>query len=200
MSEGVFLDDLLRKQGKFPPNFNPSVRSIKDRFIQDVKSAKNAKWISSRLFSSQESIHLIPAVFRMHLDIAAELSNTGIILDFYEKNLHSNYIVFNALNYGFTHKDRLLIAFLTRYNNKKFPSEISYKTLLPPVEILQILCFFVTLASLLSYNPNSRNFLFSWLKKGESYTFCIQHENFSYLLKERLKKISIPSNITLELC
>lgn len=198
--EGVFLKDLLNNKTSFPPNFNPSVRNIKDRFIRNTQLCKYAKFLASKLFNSQKCFHLIPQSFATHLFIATELCNVGVALNFYEKHRHSNYILFNALNYGLTHQDRLLIAFLTQYNNKKLPNDYPYQQLLPPLEILQYLCLFVALANLLSKNPNPKDFIFTWVEENHHLSLCIKHQELSYILEEKLKKLLTPPTLSLKLC
>ncbi|WP_104721805.1 Ppx/GppA phosphatase family protein [Helicobacter mesocricetorum] len=198
--EGVFLKDLLKNKTSFPPNFNPSVRNLKDRFIRNPQLSKNAKFIASKLFISQKCFNLIPQSFAMHLNIASELCNVGVALNFYEKHRHSNYILFNALNYALTHQDRLLIAFLTQYNSKRLPNNYPYEQLLPSLEILQYLCLFVALANLLSKNPNPKDFVFTWIEDKNHLTLHIQHQNLSYILEEKLKKLLTPPNLSLKLC
>ena len=198
--EGVFLHDLLRHHNQhFPPNFNPSVRNLKDRFIKYPRHSKIIKKLANQLFEIQDSLNLLDFAYKKHLNIAAELCNIGIALNFYEKNHHGNYLLFNALNYALTHKDRLIIATLIRYNNKKIPEDLPYKQLLPPIEVLQILSFFVALAEILSYNPQPESFVFNFLK-DENYTLEIRHTNFSYLIKEKLKKLTLPKFFRLKLC
>ena len=69
--EGVFLSDILRPTRKFPPNFNPSVRSLQDRFLQDdnkaiVKYAKD-------LFAALEPLHGLEGRYESELAVAARL-------------------------------------------------------------------------------------------------------------------------------
>ncbi len=198
--EGVFLHDLLRHHNQhFPDNFNPSVRNLKDRFIKNTQQSKTTKKLALKLFSAQESHNLLNPILKNHLSIAAELCNIGISLNFYEKAHHSNYILFNALSYTLSHPDRLIIATLVRYHNKKIPEDLPCKNLLPPLETLQILSFFVGLSEILSYNQQPELFSFNLLR-GENYTLQISHPSPSYLVKEKLKKLITPKIIRIKLC
>ncbi|MBX7490366.1 Ppx/GppA phosphatase family protein [Helicobacter turcicus] len=192
--EGVFLNDLLRNEnGHFPPNFNPSVRNLKDRFQKNTSQSNVQKLLAMRLFNTQENLALIPQVYKKHLSISAELCNIGIALNFYEKSSHSDYILLNALSYGLTHQERLLIATLVRYASKKIPESLPYLELLPSLQILKTLSFFVGLSEILSQNENPSNFHFILFSSLNGYTLQITHPNISYLVQERLKKLPLPS-------
>ena len=159
--EGVFLNDLLRyENGHFPPNFNPSVRNLKDLFIRDFKQC-----------------------------------NIGIALNFYEKSYHGNYILFNALSYGLSHQDRLLIATLVKFAFKKIPQTLTYANLLPEIKVIKILSFFVGLCEILSKNQIPKNFQFSFESSQNGYTLQITHSEFSYLVREQISKLIPPSPI-----
>ena len=125
--EGVFLNDLLRNEnGKFPFNFNPSVRNLKDRFLKNTTQSNTQKLLAVRLFDAQENLVFIPQNFKKHLSISAELCSIGAALNFYEKSHHSDYILLNALNYGLTHQERLMIATLVRFAGKKIPESLPF--------------------------------------------------------------------------
>ncbi|MCI5968481.1 Ppx/GppA phosphatase family protein [Helicobacter sp.] len=192
--EGVFLNDLLRNEnGHFPPNFNPSVRNLKDRFQKNTAQSNAQKLLAMRLFSTQENLALIPPTYKKHLSISAELCNIGIALNFYEKSYHSDYILLNALSYGLTHQERLLIATLVRYASKKIPESLPYLELLPNLKTLQILSFFVGLSEILSQNENPHDFHFILFSGLNGYTLQITHPSISYLVQEKLKKLTLPS-------
>jgi exopolyphosphatase/guanosine-5'-triphosphate,3'-diphosphate pyrophosphatase len=172
--EGVFLNDLLRNSCcSFPANFNPSVRNLKDRFIKNQQKSKDTKMLVKKILQSIDNKALEP--FYNHLFIASELSDIGISLNFYEKNNHGSYLLFNALNYALTHKDRLLISTLIKYVNKKFPNNLEYEEFLPSVEIMQILVFLVSLSDILSYNQNPKGFEINSIKESLLTTIKISH-------------------------
>lgn len=194
--EGVFLNDLLRyENGHFPPNFNPSVRNLKDRFIRDFKQSNSQKTLALKLFEAQRKIPLIHDSYQQHLSVSAELCNIGIALNFYEKSHHGNYILFNALSYGLSHQDRLLIATLVKFAFKKIPQTLTYANLLPEIKVIKILSFFVGLCEILSKNQIPKNFQFSFESSQNGYTLQITHSEFSYLVREQISKLIPPSPI-----
>ncbi|WP_297813892.1 Ppx/GppA phosphatase family protein [uncultured Helicobacter sp.] len=195
--EGVFLNDLLRyENGHFPPNFNPSVRNLKDRFIRDFKQSNLQKSLALKLFEAQKDYQLVSDSYQQHLSISAELCNIGTALNFYEKSHHGNYILFNALNYGLSHKDRLLIATLVRFASKKVPDSLTYANLLPEVKVIKILSFFVGLSEILSQNQTPKNFEFAFYLNYKGLVLQIAHSNLSYLVREQIAKLTLPNQIT----
>lgn len=195
--EGVFLEDLLRHEnGHFPPNFNPSVRNLKDRFIRDFKKSNLQRTLALRLFEAQKPHSLLSDSYHQHLGISAELCNIGIALNFYEKSHHGNYLLFHALNYGLSHQDRLLIATLVRFSTKKIPDSLEYANLLPDLKTLRILSFFVGLCEILSQNQTPKAFGFDFALKNQEFTLQISHPNPSYLVREQIAKLILPNPIT----
>ncbi len=194
--EGVFLEDLLRyEKGHFPPNFNPSVRNLRDRFIRDTKRSKLQKFLALKLFEAQKKFLLVSDSYQQHLGISAELCNIGIALNFYEKSHHGNYILFNALSYGLSHQDRLLIATLVKFAAKKIPDSLAYSDLLPDIKTIRILSFFVGLCEILSQNQTAKEFDFNFQSNHEGLTLQISHPNHSYLISEQISKLTFPNPI-----
>lgn len=194
--EGVFLCDILRNlRHKFPVNFNPSIRNIKDRFIKNQEKSKITKKLANRILLAQKKFNLISDDFFFHLSASAELCDAGTSLNFYEKNHHCSYLLFNGLNYALTHKDRLIISILAKYSGKKIPTSLEpYAFLLPPLRTLQILSFFLSVADCLSENPSPLDFTFSFEKSGEeNFILNINHTDFSYLIKEKMQKLILPT-------
>lgn len=196
--EGVFLNDLLRNNnGIFPKNFNPSVRNVKDRFIGNLKKSKNVKIIMQKLLKVIQNTEIEP--FYNHLFIASELVDIGTSLNFYEKNQHGSYILFNALNYGLSHSDRLTIATLIKYLNKKIPCELEYEELLPSFKVLNILNFLLSISEILSCNTEPNNINFS-INDNLATTININANNLSYITQEKLNKLYIPPLFKINIC
>ena len=54
--EGIFLQDLLRPAQHFPQNFNPSLKSLQDRFLYKDRKLKTPDFVS-KLFNVLEVLH-----------------------------------------------------------------------------------------------------------------------------------------------
>jgi exopolyphosphatase/guanosine-5'-triphosphate,3'-diphosphate pyrophosphatase len=167
--EGVFLRDLLRNSGyRFPGNFNPSVRTIIDIYNIDTSLASYEIKIANRLFDLLKDEWELKEKYRSHLAYALKLSRAGNLIDFYESHKHTDYILLNSLNYGFSHQDRLLISKIIRFHKKREikKKEIEkFKKLLPSRETLQKLCFIFWIARVVNIN-NSKPEVEIW-KEGD---------------------------------
>ncbi len=156
--EGVFLANLLRPTAKsyqlsslnirLPRDFNPSLRSIIDRFTHDHPTTSLAH--IKKLFAILSPLHGLDEEHLNVLKAAAHLQIAGETIGFYSSSAHAAYLAINALNYGFSHEQKALIA-----------SILSPKTtdhlagLLPPSRVVSWLRFILALAS---YLPQSAQY------------------------------------------
>jgi len=165
--EGVYLHDLLRTSNfKFPENFNPSVRYLLDRYVDNKQYSNLLSKVAKEIFDLVSKDLEIPQEYRFHIALAAKLYPVGGSIHYYSKHKHSYYIIQATLEYGFTHFDTLLIATLDRYAKRKLPSKEhyeKYKRLLPKKEILDSLSFIVSIAvALLTHKPQQKDFSLSY--------------------------------------
>jgi len=185
--EGLFLKDLLRsQQDRFPHNYNPSSTNLLDRFSQDKKGEIFSH--SSRLFDLLSGDLKLDQKYKGSFLHAIKLSQIGKEIDFYESHRHAYYLLLNGLNYGFSHKQTVLISSLVRYQRKAPPSEIhmqNYKEYLPSFETCRALSFLMRLCIDLFNDFEHKGSLKMFLKKG-----CLYIEGKeTYLLKEKLKDL-----------
>ncbi len=197
--EGVFLCDLLRNSNhNFPQNFKLSLNSLIDRFsIKDRQNSSIVRYCKD-LFYALSYLHQIDDKYLYLLTTSAKLYNIGIKLNFYEKNLHSYYFIINSLNYGFSHKEKILIALLIKYHMKKLPSEEdlkAYKDLLPEIKIVNWLSFVLSLSNCLHKDLMDDKFSF----KYENHTLYIKSTKKLYLAKECIKKLAKPASFAIVL-
>ena len=188
--EGVYLADLLRNsKDKFPLNYNTSVRYLLDAHTLDKSFSNQLNSLVKKLFDITHQYFNIDVDYRRDLAIAAKLYPTGSSIHFYSKHKHSYYLIQNALEYGFTHKQIILIATLVRYAKRKLPSVEhfeKYALLLPQRETLNILSYLLSLAiALLSHRPRNIDFDVSF----EDGVLHIVSDTPSYLVKEAVKKL-----------
>lgn len=185
--EGVFLHDLLRKQqDRFPLNYNPSVKSLLDRFGEERESELYSS--ASKLFDISAEHLKIELSYKPLFLHAVKLSQIGKEIDFYEAHRHAYYILLNGLNYGFSHSDTLLISTLVRYQRKKSPSSAhlsDYKHYLPSEETTNALSFLMNLSLSLFGEFNHGNDL-SITLSGECLSIRAKQR---YLIQDKLKDI-----------
>jgi exopolyphosphatase/guanosine-5'-triphosphate,3'-diphosphate pyrophosphatase len=158
--EGVYLADLLRgSHGRFPPNFCLSLESLKARFGLDEARVKIITKSVTRLFTALKNQHKLSDELLPPLLSAAKIESIGETLSFYQEHLHGSYFILNNLNYGFTHKDKVLISFILKFYDKKITqNDIFYfKQLLPSLAELNWLEFIFSLAKILYTNAAYTN-------------------------------------------
>lgn len=184
LREGIFLSDLLRSQGdKFPHNYNPSIKSLEDRFLKD-----NIKDLSTKAGKAFDLLHSHLKIDHLHKTTflqALKLSDIGKELDFYEAPIHGYNILLNSLNYKFTHKQIVLISTLVRFQDKKAPNSShlqKYSKYLPNEETTQNLCFLVSLCKVIYEYTNNNIDL--QLKENCLY---IRTDN-KYIIEENIKE------------
>ncbi|BBG66459.1 exopolyphosphatase [Hydrogenimonas sp.] len=196
--EGLFLSDLLRNSNHlFPANFNPSVRSLLDRFCTDTKLASNLASTSTALFRALEEPFGLPEELLRHLQTAAKLSQIGIKLDFYGYHRHSAYMALNDLDYGFTHEEMILIATLIRFNKRRLPKNSftkPHKKLLPDGKTLSWLSYIVSLAQTIHISRSYGKVKAAY----ENGVLSIEAPFDTYLAQERIKELQKPEPIAIK--
>lgn len=186
--EGVFLSNLIGKNAKFPAGFNPSLRSLRDRFEMDFRP--NIAKFANDIFKALKPLHGLNDEFIKPLVTAAKIYDIGLRVSFYSKHSHSSYLVLNSLNYGFTHEEKALMAIILKQNGKKsVVSEYSvYKPLLPSQDKVVWLSFILKLAKSLDCG-DTREVSFSFA----NLTLEIFGLKDAIFVKDSVKKISKPA-------
>lgn len=178
--EGVFLSDLLRNSaGRLPKGFNPSLKSLLDRFEEKKSRAKEVKKQTLQIFDALSSWHKLNTKLKNPLGVASRLSLVAERLGCHSQSVHSAYLVFNGLEYGFSFNERSLIKTLIEYSNKKTPKESRFKSL--SLKDLRFLTNFLTLAKILSYYPKVQ---YSSPSEG-----VLQIEGAGHLAREQIGKM-----------
>lgn len=145
--EGVFLEDLL-KGGRFPQHFNPSLRSLLDRFGN--KDSKEIKKETLKIFETLSPSFQLQG--KDTLAICASLSCIGERIGSYMQSSHNAYLAFYGLEYGFSYEQRVAIKTILEYVEKKLPKE--NQSLLFSLQELRFLISILTLAKFLTLTPS----------------------------------------------
>lgn len=198
--EGVFLSDLLRSSnGVFPEGFNPSIRGLMDRFEIDSEAASGTNVLALQLFDALRPLHGIDDSFKRYLTVAVKLSNIGTFVNYYKKSLHAYNIIFEGLDYGFTHKERILIAKLVRNQQKKLLTKYDPSSrlgrFLPGVEIVQWLSFVLFVARKLNMDKSRPEITV----EVEAKKIVVRLEREHYLAGETLSGVKAPNKFTMDL-
>lgn len=193
--EGAFLADLLRtSKDKFPANYNTSVRYILDSHVDNQAHSNQLNRVAKELFDLTYKELKIDKKYRYELAIAAKLCMSGSTIHYYSYNKHSYELIEDALEFGFTHKEIVLIATLARYSKRKLPSSShvdDFKSLLPDTNQLNALSYLLSLSvALLSHQPRNIDFALSF----ENSELKIKSKNSLYLAKENIEKLETIKN------
>ncbi len=195
--EGVYLCDLLKSQNyTFPKNFNPSIKSLTDRFVKSPKDNSYVAKTALELFDVLKPMHNIDDDYKYELKVAAKLYNIGQALSFYQYHHHGYHFILNNLNFGFTHKQKMLIALLIKSNTKKLPKSHDleeFDALLPDNEVVNWLSFILSLSKNLNLNLAQEKCEFEY----KNSTLYIYSKNKMYLCKEATKKLIKPSSFAI---
>lgn len=196
--EGVYLSDLLRNsKDKLPVNYNTSLRYILDLHVEDTQYANQLTKLTKNIFDLTHQYLNIDIKYRYELSITAKLILAGSNMHFYSKHKHNYHLLQNALEYGFTHKQTILIATLSRYTNRKNPSSVhveKYEELLPSTQTLNNLNYLLSLSiSLLRHRPRNIDFTLSF-KDG---VLEVKSKNKLYLAKESIAKINTTNKLSI---
>ena len=70
------------------------------------------------LFDQLVSLHGYGAWERELLGYGALLHDIGVAVDYYDHHKHSSYLVLNSVLQGFTHREIVLLALITRFHRK----------------------------------------------------------------------------------
>ncbi|MGB3750914.1 MAG: Ppx/GppA phosphatase family protein [Arcobacteraceae bacterium] len=196
--EGVYLTDILRTSNyKFPVNFNVSMRSLLDRFVDDESMSAYLGNNARNIFEVLKPLHNLDEKYKSILVIASKLEQIGISLNFDKNEDHAFWYILNGLSYGFTHQDKLLIATIAKFTKKSLPKQKDieeFQSLLPDLEIVRWLNYMITLN--LSLNCEYTKIKFEYIL--EENTLHIQSPKTQYLVSGALENIKAPQNIILE--
>jgi exopolyphosphatase/guanosine-5'-triphosphate,3'-diphosphate pyrophosphatase len=149
--EGAFLNDMLRSSGgRLPNGVKPSLISLLDRFGEDKKQSR---WIAAnalKIFETLKSLHNLSDNFKAALIEAAKLSGAGAAIDPYRAAEQESLLARNGLSYGFSHRDRLLIAAILKTAQKKelssWTTPKNYERILPDTKTIRWLALVLFIA------------------------------------------------------
>ncbi len=189
------MAESIKEQTAGITQINDSVAQIDQTTKDNVEIANESAIISSTVSDIANNIlEDVKKNYKHTLLNAAKLCHIGEYLNFYFANEHSAHFVLGGLNYGFSHKEKALIASIIKLNGKKVnPYNLEpYKQLLPNIHTISWLNFILCLAKTLSTNEDKIDFAFA-----NNTLYIYQENKILNLPKDELKKIAKPATIAL---
>jgi exopolyphosphatase/guanosine-5'-triphosphate,3'-diphosphate pyrophosphatase len=99
----------------------------------DLKYAEQVRMLALKLFSVLSRVHNLPTEYKEWLGAAAMLQEVGSYVNRAGRNRHTYYIIANSEMFGFSIKQRQIIAAIARYQgrSKPFPTDRLMKNTIP---------------------------------------------------------------------
>jgi exopolyphosphatase/guanosine-5'-triphosphate,3'-diphosphate pyrophosphatase len=123
--DGIIADLAHRRVGREPDHLDGDerrvVRALGRRFGTSPLHARKVAQLAAVLFEGLHSLHRLPPAQGRILEGAAYLFNIGHYVNDSRHHKHSLYLVLNSDLPGFTDRERMGIANLSRYHRKSMP-------------------------------------------------------------------------------
>lgn len=193
--EGLFLHDLLRNNRfKFPANYEPSVKSLMDRFtIHPAHAALREKVVVKIATLLQDKIELTANELYL-MRVAAKLLGVGKNINSNSYQYHSELLIENGLKFRFKHEEIILVATLVRFHKRKRTHNSYHEhfvDMLPQEEKFKTMSFIIALCeALLTHYPRTIDFDVTF--DGETLHFSGET---LYLAQERVSNLQLPKGV-----
>ncbi|MGA7158604.1 MAG: Ppx/GppA phosphatase family protein [Acidobacteriaceae bacterium] len=104
------------------------------RYGVDPRKAEPEREHAVQLFDQLESVHGLPAEYRLWLQAAAMMQEVGKYMNHQGHHRHSQYIIANSEIFGFSPVQRAIVAAIARYLGKSRPEALERPMRYVPVE------------------------------------------------------------------
>jgi len=126
LREGLFyeyLHDQVYQEADDDVLMNEVVNLMRYYHVNEEHS-RHVAHLSSRLFDELAPIHAMGESARKVLRVAAHLHDVGVAVSFYDWQVHTAYVLLHSKIPGLTHRERLLVALIASFKNKKKMREL----------------------------------------------------------------------------
>jgi exopolyphosphatase/guanosine-5'-triphosphate,3'-diphosphate pyrophosphatase len=104
------------------------------RYGVDLKLAEPEREHCVQLFDQLQKVHELPAEYRLWLQAAAMMQDTGKFMNHQGHHRHTHYIIANSEIFGFSPVQRAIVAAIARYMGKSRPEPMDRPMRFVPVE------------------------------------------------------------------
>ena len=111
-----------------------SIAMLSEHYQLDLRFASRVRQLAEQFFKQLAPVHALPASYGDMLSAAAALHEAGSFLNRAGRHRHTHYILSHSELFGFTIRQRLIIAAIARYVGKSKPSAESRAIRALPVE------------------------------------------------------------------
>ena len=110
------------------------VMEVCKRYRVDLKKAEPVRAHVRQLFEALEKVHQLPAEYKLWLEAAAMMQDSGTFMNQQGHHRHTQYIVANSEIYGFSPEQRAIVGAIARYLGKSRPEAMDKIMRTVPVE------------------------------------------------------------------
>ncbi len=136
LREGLLHEYLERRVGRLADRdvTMDDVSNMMHYYNIDIEHGRHVAFLSVRLFDELAALHALGGRERHLLYVAAHLHDVGVAVSFYEWPTHTFYILLHSKIAGLSHRERLLVALIASFKNRKKSRELAgpYQVLLKP--------------------------------------------------------------------
>ncbi len=127
--EGVFYDYYLNQQmqGEIRNISEFSVNNIIKRYNINIDHARQVRSLALDIYDQLEPIHKLPKECSEIISRAALLNDAGIMIDFYNRDEHTYYLITNSRISGLLHREIIMTALVAaKFTGNKFKKYCHY--------------------------------------------------------------------------
>lgn len=114
--------NFLKSRHDFILDILASARNIARRYCADMDHVDNVSYLATEIFDSIRKLHGLGKRERLLLQIGVILHSCGAYINMCQTREHSYKIIMSTELIGISHKERVIIANIVRYNGDYFPS------------------------------------------------------------------------------
>lgn len=152
LREGLFYEHYFGQQ-EYRSSVEVTMNDVNNTmqyYNVDMDHSRHVAYLSERLFDELKPLHKLGKKERQLLTISACLHDVGVAVSFYEWQKHTFYVLLHSKIAGVSHRERLLIAMIASFKNKKKTREwvLPYQKIVEPgdEELVQKLSLLLLLA------------------------------------------------------
>jgi exopolyphosphatase/guanosine-5'-triphosphate,3'-diphosphate pyrophosphatase len=126
LREGLFYEYYQRHYGQSSSDvLLNDVYNLMRYYHVDVEHSRHVAHLAVRLFDELAILHGYGESERRLLWAAAHLHDVGVAVNFYDWQKHTFYVLLHSKLVGLTHRERLLVALIASFKNKKKSRELA---------------------------------------------------------------------------